>query len=124
MQDELIKIFSRLKKLLKQYEKPLMPKFDLDSKYDLWSYKDMVTDGRKRSEIYFAGLIIQSSYVGFYYMPVYTDTNLKNDIKPDLLKLIKGKSCFHIRNLDENLKIQIKDALETGYRLCQERGWI
>jgi len=124
MEKDLIKIFNRLKKMLKKFEDPLKPKFDLDSKYDLWSFKDLVIAGRKRKEIYFAGLIIQSKYVGLYYMPIYTDTSLKDVFKPKLLKLLKGKSCFHIKQLDANLEKQIEEALKKGYSLYKKRGWI
>jgi len=124
LQENLVNIFRRLKKILKKYEKPLIPKFDLDSKYDLWSIKNIVVDGRKKKEVYFAGLIIQSIYVGFYYMPVYTDVQLKKFFKPDLLRLLKGKTCFHIKKLDENLEKQIDEALQKGYELYEKRGWI
>lgn len=124
MEKDLIKIFNRLKKVLKKFEDPLKPKFDLDSKYDLWSFKDLVIAGRKRKEVYFAGLIIQSKYAGLYYMPIYTDTSLKDVFKPELLKLLKGKSCFHIKQLDAGLEKQIEEALEKGYELYKKRGWI
>ncbi len=123
-QKELVKIFKKLKKILKKYENPLKPKLDLDSKYDLWSFKNIEIAGRKRKEIYFAGLIIQSNYVGFYYMPIYTDTSLEKVFKPELLRLLKGKSCFHIKSLDNQLEIQIEDALKKGYSLYKKRGWI
>lgn len=124
IQEKLTEIFKRLKKLLKKYENPLKPKFDMDSKYDLWSFKTLEIAGRKRKEVYFAGLIIQSSYVGFYYMPVYTDTDLKDVFKPELLNLLKGKSCFHIKHLDNELENQIAFALEKGYELYKKRGWV
>jgi len=124
MQEELVQIYNRLKKILKEYEEPLKPKFDLDSKYDLWSFKDIEIDGRKRKEVYFAGLIIQSSYVGLYYMPVYADINLKDVFEPELLSMLKGKSCFHIKKLDDKLEKQIKKALKIGYNLYKKRGWI
>lgn len=117
-------IYNRLKTVLKRYEDPLEPKFDLDSKYDLWSFKDIVILGRKRKEIFFASLIIQSSYVGFYYMPIYVDTDLADVFDPELLKLKKGKSCFHIRKLDDELEKQIVNALDVGYDLYKKRGWI
>ena len=93
-------------------------------RYDLWSFKDLEIAGRKRKEVYFAGLIIQSSYVGFYYMPIYTDVSLKDVFKPELLKLLKGKSCFHVKKLDKELESQIAFALEKGYKLYKKRGWI
>ena len=124
LQKDLVKNYRRLKKILKKYENPLIPKFDLDSKYDLWSIKNIEIDGRKKKEVYFAGLIIQSNYVGFYYMPIYTDVQLKNFFKPDLLRLLKGKSCFHIKKIDEKLEKQIDEALKKGYILYEKRGWI
>ena len=124
MQDHLSDIFRRLKTILKEYEGSFTPKFDLDSKYDLWSIKNIEIDGRKRKEVYFAGLIIQSKYVGFYYMPIYTDTNLKDVFEPELLMLLKGKSCFHIKQLDAKLEKQIRKALKVGFKLYKTRGWI
>ena len=124
MQDKLVYIFGRLKLLLKKYEDILKPKFDLDSKYDLWSFKEVIIDGRKKKEVYFAGIIIQSRYVGLYYMPVYADTNLKDVFEPRLLGLLKGKSCFHIKEIDDELEKQIDSALREGYNLYKERGWI
>ena len=123
-QEELVSIFDRLKEILKRYEDPLRPKLDLDSRYDLWSFKEVEIAGRKRREVYFAGLIIQSRWVGLYYMPIYTDAELAEVFEPRLLGLLKGKSCFRIRELDEELEAQIDDALRKGYELYEKRGWI
>jgi len=124
MQAKLLDIFGRLRTILKKYEDPLRPKFDLEGKYDLWSFKDVEIAGRKRKEVNFASLIVQSRWVGFYYMPVYTDTSLREFFPERLLKLLKGKSCFRIKKLDEVLEQQIDDVLERGYQLYQKRGWI
>ena len=114
-------IFQSLKDLLSAYAPPLVPKMDDASHYDLWSIKDLVIEGRKRKEVYFAGLIIQKGYVGFYFMPVYAETDLKAVFAPELLKLLKGKSCFHIKKLDPALLDQIKSALQIGYEAYQAR---
>jgi len=122
VQNKLVDIFNRLKVILKKFEDPLKPKFDLDSKYDLWSFNEIEIDGIKRKEVYFAGLIIQSKWVGFYYMPIYTDTKITDVFKPELLALLKGKSCFRIRELNSDLEAQIEDALEKGYNLYKKKG--
>jgi len=123
-QAELVEIYNGLKKILKKYEDPLKPKLDLDSRYDLWSFKDVEIAGRKRKEVFFASIIIQSTYVGFYYMPIYTDVELKEVFKPELLKLLKGKSCFYIKDLSPEIISQIEKALEIGFKLYKKRGWI
>jgi hypothetical protein len=123
-QAELVRIFSRLRKILKTYENTLVTKFDLEGKYDLWSMKPVVIEGRKKKELFFAGLIIQKDYVGFYFMPAYADSEIKRLFRPELLKLLKGKSCFHIKALDAALESQIREALKAGYRLYRRRGWV
>jgi hypothetical protein len=123
-QERLVAVFGRLKEILKRYEDPLRPKLDLDSRYDLWSFKEVEIAGRKRREVYFAGLIIQSRWVGLYYMPIYTDAELAEVFEARLLGLLKGKSCFRIRELDEELEAQIDHALRKGYELYERRGWI
>ena len=57
-------------------------------------------------------------------MPVYSDTEVKDFFKPELLRRLKGKSCFHIKKLDAELLSQIDAALQTGYALYQQKGWI
>ena len=117
-------IFAALRPLLARYQPPLVSKHDDERYYDLWSVKDLVIEGRKRKEVYFAGLIIQKGYVGFYFMPVYSDVEMKDFFKPELLSRLKGKSCFHIKKLDETLLGQIDEALQRGYALYVQKGWI
>ncbi|MDP3721201.1 MAG: hypothetical protein Q8R09_01965, partial [Anaerolineaceae bacterium] len=89
--ENLDEIFNRLKEILKNYQPPFSSKADDESHFDLWSVKDLVIEGRKRKEVYFAGLIIQKAYVGFYYMPVYAEPEIKEFFKPELLSRLKGK---------------------------------
>jgi hypothetical protein len=102
----------------------MVAKIDDGSHYVLWSIKDVVIGGKKREEVYFAGLIIQSTYVGFYYMPVYGEPGMKKVFKKELLSMLKGKACFHIKKLDKTLIVQIREALETGYKLYKKNGWV
>ena len=53
MQENLVDIFKQLKKILKKYENPLKPRIDLDSRYDLWSIKDVEIAGKKQKNIVF-----------------------------------------------------------------------
>ena len=117
-------IFSSLKELLQHYRPPLVAKVEDDKRFDLVSSKDIVIEGRKRKEVYFASIIIQKDYVGFYYMPVYSNPEMKSIFQPELLALLKGKSCFHIKRLDNQLHDQIRVALEDGFTLYKTREWV
>jgi hypothetical protein len=122
--EEKTRIFNDLRTLLSQYAPPFQPKHDDERYYDLWSFKDLVIEGRKRKEVYFAGIIIQKDYVGFYFMPVYAEPEVKGFFKPELLSRLKGKSCFHIKSLTPELKNQIRDALAQGFEMYKQRGWV
>jgi hypothetical protein len=123
MDRELLKTFRELKRMMQKYEGPFTARLDQEGKYDLWSEREVLVAGRKRKEVFFASAIVQSDYVGFYYMPVYVARELKSVFKPELLRLLKGKSCFHLRRMDAELRRQVASALRAGYELYRERGW-
>ena len=121
------KIYKKLKALVDTYSPPLKKSVNKTNKkknIEFWSEKDIEIDGRKRKRIFFASIIIQKNYVGFYFMPIYTDTKLKSFFKPELLSLLKGKSCFYIKTLDKELESQIELVLKKGFNLYKKRGWV
>ncbi len=117
-------LFNQVRALMARYQPPLVARHDEPAYYDLWSVKDLVIEGRRRKEVYFAGLMIHKGYVGFYFMPVYAEPEVKALFAPELLKLLKGKSCFHLKTLDETLLAQVEDALRQGFALYRQRGWV
>jgi len=121
---ELIILFDMLKPLLQKFQPPFEPKRDEPAYYDLWSFKQVMIDGRKKKEVFFAAIIIQKSYVGFYFMPVYAEPEVKQLFQPELLELLKGKSCFHVKKLTPELPGQIESALQAGFELYRHRGWV
>jgi hypothetical protein len=49
---------------------------------------------------------------------------MKKKFSPALLKLRKGKSCFHVKKLDNGLRKDIEAALELATKAYRERGWV
>jgi hypothetical protein len=124
-QPELVPIFNKLVEILSPYEKGSISKVGgKEGQLLLISKKEIEVEGRKRDELYFAGVLVQKGYVGFYFMPVYSDTEIKEIFKPELLKLLKGKSCFHIKKADDEIFGQIKGALKIGYKIYKQKKWI
>jgi hypothetical protein len=122
--EELLPLFTEIKDLLGPYAARLTVRRDERGYFDMWSEKDIVVDGRRRKDVYFCGLVIQKSYVGFYFMPLYAGDDLAAVFGPELLATLKGKSCFHLRRVTPQLKEQIAAALAAGWRLYEDRGWV
>jgi len=121
--------YSSLKSLLVEFETPgaglvLQGRSASDGDFDLWSVRDLVIEGRSRKEIFFAGIRRHKAFVGFYYFPIYCVPSLAGALAPSLVKLLHGKSCFHIKTLDGGFLDQIRDALQLGLDDYRKRGWV
>lgn len=124
-QPKLIIIFNALRQMLLQFAKgSLQVHGDAPGQVALYSIKDIELLGKKRSNTYFAGLLVQKGYVGFYLMAVYYDTGLKKELAPELLKCLKGKACFHIKKMDDALMQQVQHALQAAYGCFEKKGWV
>jgi hypothetical protein len=124
-QPDMIILFEELKKLIAPYAKGTMvERGDFMSTYGLWSDKEIEIGARKMPDVYFAGLMIQKGYVGFYFMPVYSNPKLKDELHPDLAKCLKGKSCFHIKKNDPALMQHVKEALKIGLADFKKKNWV
>jgi hypothetical protein len=124
---DLDRIFDQLKAILCRYSPPHVERpggTPNKRNYHLWSEGDVEIAGRKRKEVYFAGLIIQKGYVGLYYMPVYTDPEVAELLDPKFLGTLRGKSCFRIRRLDDELMVHAEEALKAGFELYRAHGWV
>jgi hypothetical protein len=128
--ESLDSIFERLSKLLSEFSPP----FEIYSRsipkkrdFNIRVPKPVSIPGAyggKPVQIDLACLILQKGYVGFYFMPLYVDSGLRKKISPSLLKLLKGKTCFHIKNLDDAQLANIEFALREGMKRYQGKGWL
>ncbi len=66
----------------------------------------------------------QKDSVSFHYLPLYMNPSLKSKLAPALTKLLKGKTCFHIKSLDPSLVEHINTAIEEGTSFYHSRGWL
>ena len=118
-------VFDEIKRLMMPYAKgSLVLRGGTDGQVALVTNKPVVIEGRRRDELWFVSMLIQKGYVGFYYMPVYMNEPVRRQLKPELLKTLKGKACFHIKKIDPPLLAQIDDALRIGYDAYKKMGWV
>jgi len=119
-------LFDELQTVLKRYSPPFTSVTNYvkgKRNYVLISKKEVVIDGRKKPEMYFSGIIEQKGYVGFYYMPIYCVPRMRS-LSPALMKLLKGKACFYVKQLTPELRKDIDSALKTGFEAYKKLGWV
>lgn len=131
--DKLETIFRELKSLLKKHS----PGFDVKEsipnstakikkeQYHLYGKKIIsIIPKRKPQPTYVSGIIKQKDFIGFYSLPIYSHPNLFLIKNETLKKSLKGKSCFHIRKLDEEIVDEIESLIVKGIELYRKEGWI
>ena len=125
-QQQLLEIFNALKKEMKPYETgTVKPYMDIEGRYDLRSEKEVFAAGKMRPEIGFVAIILQSGYVGFYYTPIYCNpVEIRPKLSEEFLKLLKGKACFHIKQVDEQLLENVRYAMKIGAEQYRKNGWL
>lgn len=124
-QPQLVPIFNKIVKLMEPFAKGSLKKSGgKDGQVGITSFKQVEIAGRKLNELYLGGALVQKGFVGFYFFPIYVVPELKEELSPELLKTLKGKTCFHIKKDDPQIYQQITDALQKGYQLYKSKGWI
>jgi len=124
-QPNLVTIFDEIKRRMLLFERGNVKVFGgAGGQVILISKKPVEIFGRWRDELWFASALIQKGYVGFYFMPVYGDDEVRKLIPARLMKYLKGKACFHIRDFDEEIFSAISDALRAGFDCWHKRDWI
>ena len=123
-QDDSLHLFNQVKTVMKPYERvTIKARFDIEGRYDLWSMKDLVNPPGKKADGSGFRSADRAEHIGFYFMPVYTTEAMKETIHPNLLALLKGKACFHIKSTSPELLKQIGDALKKGFEAYKKMGW-
>jgi hypothetical protein len=119
-----LEIFNRLVKILKPFEKKLKHRTDGKTKYELSGKKKVVVGKKEFESMFFAAVIIQKGFTGFYFFPVYTHVKEFKSLPDNLKKCLKGKSCFHIKKNDEELLAEFKQLVKKGYDIYKKAGWV
>ena len=118
-----LKVFKEIKFLLERHKGKLTAKKNMKSDYQLYSIKKIEVRNRIYDEIYFAGVTVKKNDVGFYFFPLYT--HLKEfKLSVQLKNKLKGKTCFHLNKLVEDLKKEISLLVKKGYEVYKKAKWI
>lgn len=90
----------------------------------LYGKKEVSLFNKKPQPTYIGGIIKQKHYVSFYLSAVYSHPDLISELSPELKKFMKGKSCFNLPRITDELIADIDRALKMGIKKYRELEWI
>ncbi len=124
MNQPLEEIRSNLIGILKEHLGPLRVRVDKPTNFEVTGTIEAMQGKQKVDGIYFASIVPKPNDIRFYFFPSYTHAEQLKDLSPALAACKKGKSCFHVKKLDEELAQDIRDLVSKGVALYQEDGLI
>lgn len=124
MKTKIDEIREALREILEGFLGPLKVKVDTPSNFEL-SGTIKAPQGKKMVDgIYFSSIVPKVKDVRLYFFPTYTHPEAFEYISDRLKKFKKGKSCFHIAYLDEELEKEIKAMVSKAIDIYRKDGWL
>jgi len=111
-----------LRGFLKKHVPQLRIQADTEAKLEVSGTKEVMQGKKKVDGIYFATVMPKAKDARLYFFPIYTHPDAFANISPALRKCLKGKSCFHIKKLDESLEADIESMIDTGVKVYLEHS--
>lgn len=124
MKTDLKEIENTLKDLLKAQVPPLRIRHEAEQGFEVCGTKEAMQGRQKVDGFYFASVIPKSNDVRFYFFPIYTHPTRYTELSEDLRKALKGKSCFHIKRLSEEVEQELKSMIDRGVEIFTEEGYV
>ena len=102
---------------LKSHMPPLRIQHDLHENFEVCGTKERMQGKKKVDGYYFASVRPKPKDIRLYFFPIYTHVDEFADIPDNLRKCLKGKSCFHIKKMDDALQQAINEMIQKGIDL-------
>lgn len=96
-----------------------------EGKIEVRTTKEAIVNGQKKPYMDLLSVIVQKGHVGFYFMPLYLDETIRDELPDTMRKMLKGKSCIHCtKELSEEYQQEFKKLIHSGVSLFEARQWV
>ncbi|MFK8038557.1 MAG: hypothetical protein AB8B74_09730 [Crocinitomicaceae bacterium] len=122
MTKDINEIREKLVTLLKEHIGSLKVTSDTYDKFEVSGTIEAMQGKKKVDGIYFSTIVPKPKDVRFYFFPTYSHKEQIGELPENLKKALKGKSCFHIKQMDDELEKNLKTLIKKAVELYQKDG--
>lgn len=120
METNIEAIDQKLREILQSATPPLRVRKDSKENFEVAGTKEVMQGKQKVDGYYFASIVPKPKDIRLYFFPVYTHAAHYPELSPELNKCLKGKSCFHIKKLTEEMEAELNEMVRLGVELYQK----
>ena len=115
-------IQAKLIDIIKEQMDVLRISAETENKFEVSGTIEAMQGKKKVDGIYFASVVPKPRDVRFYFFPTYTHKEQIGELPENLKKALKGKSCFHVKYMDNEFEENLKELVKTAVKLYQADG--
>ena len=124
MKSEIADIKETLKSILEEFIGTLKVRVDKPTNFEVNGTVDAPQGKQIVQGIYFSSVVPKEKDVRFYFYPAYTHPQEFQHLSERLQKFKKGKSCFHVKYLDDELEMEIREMVAKAIQVYKLEGWL
>lgn len=115
---------STLQNMFKSHVPPLQVRKDNENVFEVAGTKKAMQGKQQVDSFYFGSVVPKPKDIRLYYFPIYTHASEFTWVSGELRKCLKGKSCFHIKKLSDELIADLSTMINKGIELYENEDLI
>ena len=109
--------------LLKSQQPILKIVHDNEDKFEVAGTIPAMQGRKKVDGFHFATIMPKPKDIRLYFFPVYTHADpLAEGLSDELRKCLKGKNCFHIKSISDDMAEELRELVSRSISLYQKDG--
>lgn len=113
----------KLIEIFKEFVDPLVINVNTAQNFELKGNIKAKQGAKIVDGFYFSSIKPKPKDVRLYFFPIYTHPD-EFELSEQLSKFLKGKSCFHIKFLDDSLEKEIRAMVKKAIKVYKKDGLI
>ena len=123
MEKDLAKIEHLLKQFLEAHQPALQVRVNTEKNFEVAGTIPTMQGKQKVEGHYFASIMPKPKDIRLYFFPIYTHKD-EFQLSEALQKKLKGKSCFHIKKLEDDVALEIEAMIAKGVEVYKASGLV
>ncbi len=118
-----IEIFEKIKSVLQKQSPPMIVSKNTKDCFELIGNKPVSYGSKKvmAPGMYFSSVFARKDMISLHFFPIYMKKEMFEPLIPNMIKLLKGKSCFNFKKPEDvnekELNALIKKGIEAWIKL-------
>jgi hypothetical protein len=119
-------IFEKIKSVLQKQCPPMIVSKNTKDCFELIGNKPVPYGSKKvmAPGMFFLSVFVRKDMISFHFFPIYMNREIFEPLIPNMIKLLKGKSCFNFKKSEQVDEKELSALLKKGVEAWKKNGYM